>query len=338
MQKNNLIRGRILAASGNQLVLARGAVLFRSSNGGKSWCRWLVLPIGRLRRMAMRIPLVARLLRLGIHHLVLHEDKALIIANKESFLCVDNDVIQIGPLQGSRPMALCGAEGHFYYGEYRSNPERSPVHIYRLDLNANKWRPVWIFKDVRHVHGVFYDPYAKAFWVTTGDNNEEAAIWRTDDQFRSIRKVIGGSQQFRAVQLLFTPDFVYFGSDTPHEPNHLYRIDRSGSGLEKLALVGESVFYGCKVGKRLFFSTALEPSKINNHSYAEVWQSDDGLNWQKILRFRKDWLPMKYFQYGQVLFPNFYGDKNELLYCTPFAAGAHGKTIFVKLESSQVAN
>jgi hypothetical protein len=280
----------------------------------------------------MGVPVLARLLRLGVHHLVISTGTSVVVVNKESFLIEDDRVTPLGPLHGSRPMVLSAAEGAVYYGEYRSNLERSPVYVYGLDLVSRTWRSVWRFEGVRHVHGVFYDSYTKALWVTTGYTDEESAIWRSDDNFRNLYRVVGGSQQFRAVQLLFTAEHVYFGSDAPDEPNHIYRINRSGDEVEKLAAVGGSIFYGCCVGKSLFFSTAVEPSTVNTTPFAEVWHSDDGASWQKCLEFKKDPLSMKYFQYGQVFFPAGQSDDCNL-WCSPFATNGHGYTFKLSIES-----
>lgn len=320
-----MIRGRVLYVSGSRLYLARGAKIFLSLNSGRTFQLWLSLPVGMWRSIAMSIPLLARLLRLSVHHLAFSGRKAVVIANKEAFLIDGDCVTPLGRLHGSRPMALCAAKGRVYYGEYRSNPERSTVHVYGLDFSACVWQPVWSFESVRHVHGVYFDPYAEAFWVTTGDSDNEAAIWRSDDYFQTLHKVVGGSQKFRAVQLLFTPDYVYFGSDAPEEPNHIFRMDRSGSIVQKMASVGGSVFFGCQVGEGLFFSTAVEPSKENLCTFAEIWCSYDGEDWQKTIQFKKDCLSMKYFQYGQALFPAGKGDGVNL-YCTPFATEFHDKT------------
>lgn len=333
MQENDVMNGRVLAVHGDELIMARGAKLYRSVDRGMSWTFWQILPVGIFRRILMSIPVLARLLRLGVHHLVYVDGTTIVMANKECFLVDKAKVEPLGAVCGSRPMVLCAGEGHTYYGEYRSNPERSPVHIYGLNFRDKAWRPVWTFKDVRHVHGVFYDEYRKSFWVTTGDTNEEVGIWRSDDHFQNLVKVTGGSQQFRAVQLLFTEDFVYFGSDAPGELNHLYRMDREGKRVEQLARVGGSVFYGCRACETLVFSTAVEPSEINIRPFAEVWVSGDGVNWRKLQEFRKDFLSLKYFQYGQVLFPNICAPTKDILYCTPFATRGHGKTILLKIRN-----
>lgn len=332
MQKSQINLGRVLYASGNTLYLARGAKILQSSDCGTSWKVWASLPVGFWQRLAMQFPFLLRLLRLGIHHLTFCGEKGVVIANKASYLIEKGRVHPLGPVKGSRPMVICSTGDAVYYGEYRSNPERSPVHIYRLDTASHSWTSVWRFEGVRHVHGVFYDSYDKALWVTTGDDNNEASIWRSDDQFQTLQKVVGGTQQLRAVQLLFSYNYIYFGSDTPDEPNFLYRMDRSGKHIERLQAVNGSVFYGCIVGRSLFFSTAVEPSTVNTSRSAEVWRSDDGVHWFKIFDFKKDSLSMKYFQYGQVLFPNECGQK-DILYCSPFATQKHGTTLSIDLSS-----
>jgi len=331
MGKSNLISGRVFAVEMDFLILARGANLYKCSHDGKSSELWHKLPVSWFEALVMRIPIATRALRLGVHHVARCQGKTVVVVNKVSYLIDELGVTSLGRLYGSRPMSLCAAEGNFFYGEYRSNPERSAVHVFRLDSNNKVWEPVWMFQGVRHVHGVFYDPYVRTFWVTTGDSNEESALWRTDDNFSSVKKVVGGSQQFRAVHLLFTKDYIYFGSDAPDELNHIYRMDREGSNVEQLCSVGSSVFYGWKVGNHLVFSTAVEPSVINTSKEAEVWHSIDGANWKRLLSFPKDRLSMKYFQYGQVLFPQVSEYDGNTLYCTPFAVREHGTTIKIPL-------
>ena len=328
MQKCKIIKGRILHLSNNCQYLGRGADILQSLDRGESWQPWVKLPVGLWLKVAMTVPFLCRLLRLGVHHLVFSGQTAVVIANKNAFIIEGERVLNLGPLHGSRPLALCAAGSTFYFGEYHSNTERSPVCVYGLDMPSRCWKPVWRFEGVRHIHGVFYDAYQEAIWVTTGDSDEESAIWRTDDHFQTLKKVAGGSQQFRVVHLLFEADYIYFGSDSPDERNYIYRMGRSNGLVEQLTGVRGSVFYGCKVGANLLFSTAVEPSKINNTREAEVWHSSDGRKWKKLQSFRKDFWPMKYFQYGQVLFPSVDGEVDgDMTYWTPFATFMHGKTI-----------
>ena len=185
MQKNEIIPGRILHVSGKKVYISQAHRLLKSSDGGESWKKWVQLPVSMSNRILMRFRLPARLFRLGVHHLDLCNGLAIGIVNKEFFAVNNNIQRLLGPVNGSRPMALCVSDsGGIYYGEYRSNAERKKINIWSFDKLKNKWGSVWCFDNIRHVHGVFSDPYTSNLWITTGDEDHESAIWMTQDRFK----------------------------------------------------------------------------------------------------------------------------------------------------------
>jgi hypothetical protein len=224
-------------------------------------------------------------------------------------------------LRGSRPLFVCQSQdGTLFWGEYFKNPERDEVNIYTSEDCAKTWHVKYKFKrnSIRHVHGIFYDPYDNMLWVTTGDENRENAIWVTNNSFRTLETVTGGNQQSRAIQLIFTQDYVYYGTDTPYEINRICRIDKRTGKMETLADVDGSVYWGCKINGAMFFSTAVEPSRTNRSKYASIWGSGDGMNWKQIKAYRKDIWPMPFCQIGQLYFPQ--GEnKTDYLFFTPIA-------------------
>ncbi|MDY0402776.1 hypothetical protein [Sulfurovum sp.] len=323
-------KGKILFVSENEIYISKADKIYKSIDNGKIWELWIALPVSFFEKIKMRTPLLSRLLRKSIHHLTVLEDMGIIIANKESYIVRNNTISYIEPLHGSRPMVLCKTkEQDVLYGEYRSNPERSEVHVWKFNKLNLTWDIVWSFDNVRHIHGIFYDEYTNSIWITTGDDDKEAGIYVTKNNFKTVEKVVGGSQQFRAVQLLFSENFIYFGSDAPDEKNYIYRMYRDGTNIEKLAEVGSSVFYGTKVNNSYFFSTAIEPSSCNQTKYSEIWRSDDGSNWYIYKKKKKDMWSMKYFQYGQIFFPN--GESNKVIYYSPFATHNSGNSYCEKL-------
>lgn len=276
-----------------------------------------------------RFGLFNRLLRKGIHQVVgISKSKAVIMMD-QYIVVINERAKDVNILhrrgRGSRPLNCCLTnDHHVYWGEYFGNENRKQVRIFRLGLDETSCDVAYRFPpgSIRHVHGVFYDQYEQKIWVTTGDNDNESGIWVTHDRFRTLEMILGGRQQLRTIQLLFKEDYVYFGSDTPLERNFIYRLERVSGRVEKLQEVGNSVFWGCKVGDYLFFSTAVEPSKVNKCRDSCIWGSKDGENWQCIARFRKDIWPMKLFQYGQIFFPS--GENNtDYLWFTPFATEKH---------------
>jgi hypothetical protein len=314
-----VIAGRVLHVDGSHVWRAEGATIWHSNDGGGSWRHAARVAGPRLQRVRLRGRLMRRLARGGIHHF-LPGVPAFAVVNRLicAYESASGRLDPVATVRGSRPLAFATDGELICYGEYRRNPERSPVHVWGSHTSGGSWEPLWRFTGVRHVHGVYFDRYTPAYWVTTGDTDAESGLWYTADRFRTLDRVAGGSQQRRAVQLLFSRNYVYFGSDSPDEANHLYRLERGTGRIEQLQPVGSSVFHGCKVGSALFFSTAVEPSTVNRTRRSEVWASRDGDRWQRVLEFVKDPWPMRYFQYGQVQFPAGPGDDRHLWY-TPFA-------------------
>lgn len=315
-------RARFLYVNDKLIYAQIGNRLCTSDDHGMSWREY---PATLNSGACAYSRLHARLLRKGVHSLrVLKDGKTLIVAKRtiQTYETVNGNVNKPFSIpRGSRPLFICeGPGGGLLWGEYFGNPGREEVNIYTSTDHAQSWEIAYTFKknSIRHVHGVFCDPYDNRIWVTTGDDDRESGIWVTGDRFKTLEEVIGGSQQYRAIQLIFTRDYVYFGTDTPYEKNHIYRINKNSGKLEELASVENSVYWGCKVGDCLFFSTAIEPSGVNTGNHACIWGSSDGLEWQCLTKFKKDPWPMKYFQLGQIVFPQ--GEnKTGYLFYTPLA-------------------
>ena len=308
------------------LFASRGCCIYKSTDYGYKWTFLCKLPLIPLEYLTSFTKLSRRLFRAGVHHILPIDKSALIIVACKSIFAYDlfdKKFYSINKLHGSRLLCLCkDYQNRLYYGEYLNNTERRPVSIYCSKDLGRSWTPAFTFDQVRHIHGVFYDIYENKIWVTTGDDDKEAGIHVTEDNFRNVEKVVGGTQQLRAVTLLFSKSHVYFGSDTPLEKNFIYRLDRKTGEVERLQEVESSVFWGCKVGENLFFSTAVEPSKVNRCKNACIWASKDGETWKCIAHYRKDIWPMKLFQYGQILFPAG-TNTTDILWYTPFATQNH---------------
>lgn len=287
------------------------------------------LPLSFIEVILYRLPLINRLFRRTINHLTVVNNFIIIFTNKSIFKydTISKEIIKYNQYTiDYRVLTLCNYNEKIYFGEYKSNSTRSPIRLLELDPRTMSIKTIHTFEGIRHIHGVFFDKYTDKFWITTGDSDVESIIWSTDKSFNNFERVVYGSQLFRAVKLLFTEKFIYYGTDSPLAQNYICRINRITNKVEKLQKIDSSVFWGCKVKDFLFFSTVVEPSKINTTKYSVVWCSQDGKSWKELDRFKKDVWHAKLFQYGQVLFPS--GENNSnYLYCTPFATEKHMKTI-----------
>ena len=319
---------------GRRSYASRRGELYRSDDAGRTWTPLTRLPLTLPQRLKSSGRLARRLWRTAVHHVVPLADGALVVFAYRMIYRIDpaGRCSGISELCGSRPLSVCEERGVVYYGEYRSNREGSPVHVWASRDRGVTWSPVHRFDEVRHVHGVFADPYDGALWITTGDSDAASGIWRTRDSFATVERVAGGSQQTRAVQLLFTRTHVYFGSDAPDGINHVYRLARADGSIERLQRVDGPVYYGCRAGGRLFFSTVCEPPTLRETRDVAVWSSAGGERWRRVAAFRKDRWPARIFQHGHVLFPAGPGDGGGgRVWLTPVASGGDQRSLQIRL-------
>ena len=216
--------------------------------------------------------------------------------------------------RGTRPLALAVTpEGAIYWGEYFSNPARDEVHIYGSTDGGLTWEVVYAFPAgrIRHVHSVTYDPFRDHLWVCTGDYGAECYIMRVSSDWQAVEAVLKGSQQTRAVRPIPTPQGLYFATDSELEQNYIYRLNTDHT-LERLSPIIGPGMWGCQVGSALFFSTDVEPSKVNLDPFASVYSSRDGNSWSRIIAWRKDPWHMPLFQFGNVILPRGQNDTGIL--------------------------
>ena len=331
--------GRILFVDADCLIKSIGYRLYRSVDKGSTWkfvfqfdvswwCLWIV-----------RIPLVRRFLRKGVYKLLqqpnggyaVFVDKFIYGLNAQ----FDKSTV-LGRIKGSRPLYPCIHENQLYYGEYGRNSERKPVSIHRCHLDTGVWSKAHEFHDIRHIHGIFSDPYTGRLWITTGDLDNECRIMYSEDDLGSCKVCFAGAQKYRTIYLHFTEHSIIFGTDAPDEKNHAYEYSRDPIQVVGKTPVGGPVFYGAANPEMQILTTAVEPSKINEQNYAELWVKKVDKPWIKLLKIKKDRWPKKLL-YGQILLPSGAGCEGILVF-TPVASEYKEKVIILDTKSLRLSN
>lgn len=208
--------------------------------------------------------------------------------------------------RGTRPLHIASTpNGRLFWGEYFDNRDRDEVHIYGSHDGGLTWDVAYTFikGTVRHVHNIVYDQWEDCLWILMGDYGTECQILRASLDLRAMDVVLSGTQQARAAALIPMRDAIYFSSDTPLESNHIYRLTRNGA-VSKVANIAGPSIYGCRVGNSLLFSTMVEPRQRGMSKDVTIYRSNDGLQWNELLRWKKDFWPMRLFQYGNAFLPD----------------------------------
>lgn len=327
--------GIIQYVSPKVVIISRGASLYRSYDSGESWEYWVSLPASIIDSWIGTSRWMTRMTRKKVHHLLRLDDEHFICFAYDNVFLINekgDSIEDIGEIKGSRPLMACINDGYVFYGVYTSNKDRKPVPLLSYDLKTQEWQTYYTFNNIRHIHGVYTDPEESGLWVTTGDLDEESSIIKFDGS-GIPEKIITGSQQCRAVDLLFTEKHIFYASDAPHEPNFIYRVDRENYKREKLQEVGGPIFWGRQEQDYLFFSTVVEPTDVNRTDAVELWSSlDGGDSWKVIAEFKKDIGHKILFQLGQIKFPKGPGDGKNL-WITPYATEFDQKVARIPLET-----
>ena len=322
--QKNITLGRVLWVSKDVIYKSIGRNLYYSNDMGVNWKLRARLPMTDLRSVSLFSNILSRLLRSGFYHLHVLDNKSLLVFANRSIYLLKQDSTSfkyVGPIRSSKPLLISVHEDVIVYGEYTRNVERTAVPLYKSDDAGVSWFIAHTFKDIRHIHGVFFDRFSDKYFITTGDSDEESSILMTDKDFLKFEKLLTGSQKYRAVQLLFDPNFIYYGSDAPDTANYLYRLSRNSGQLECLSEVGAPVFFGAKVLDYYFFATAIEKSSYKNINVANLWHSKNGLDWKCAFSLRRSFLPLRIFQNGQILFPSGHGDDENLWFWSLATSG-----------------
>tara|TARA_B100001250_G_scaffold414630_1_gene454997 strand:- start:23513 stop:24505 length:993 start_codon:yes stop_codon:yes gene_type:complete len=319
---------RIHYIDSNLLYGSKNYEIYLSNDLGKNWELVFKIPETIKKNLIIQTDLINRLFRNYISFIIPVDKGNILIFIKNTIIKYDLETKthrKVNNPKMKKPLNICRLDSKtVIFGDYLSNKKRNPINIWITSDAGVNWSIIYNFKDIRHIHGIFKDPYTNYLWVTTGDEDSESKIWKVDLLFKNIEPVINEGQLSRAVTLLFSEDYIYYGTDTPFEKNYICRFNRTTKKIEKMQEVGSSVFWGCKVNNQLFFSTTIEPSHTNKTRYCELWSSINGIDWEKIKTFKKDLWSMRLFQYGQVFFP--IGENNSrILFYTPFSTKNHMK-------------
>jgi hypothetical protein len=302
---------RALAWRDEVLYASRGYELYsaRIADAKINWERIAAYRPQWWRNVTCRIRLASRLVRDGFHALACLRNGNLIAAVPGAITTLRSGETEFITshrlLRGTRSLHFATTpDGRAFWGEYFDNAERDEVHIY-MSSDGCKWDVAHTFEkgSIRHVHNVIYDKWRNCLWILTGDYGRECRILRASPDFKTVDEITAGNQQARAVAAIPAKEGLYFASDTPIEQNYIYRLDRHGN-IHRLWELPSSSIYGCRNQSAMFFSTMIEPSRINLGRNVTIFGSGDGAAWQSLAAWKKDYWAMKFFQYGNAFLPD----------------------------------
>ena len=297
--------------------------LYRSTSSSSSLEYLGQFPEPIIYRFLLRFSLIRRLLRKSFYNVIpLKNGSYFVSYGRHIGIIKDLEYSPITDIQKPfrvlRSAAAIDENGNVFFGEYSANDYRLPVKIYKYQADNNKLVIVYEFEagSIRHIHGIYFDKYSKSLWCLCGDVGSENKIIQSFDEFSSVSVIGDGDETWRAVSILFTDKYFYYGMDAEYSDNYIIKVNRKDLQRKKIGKVNGPVYYSYKHNKKLFFAVTAELCASQTDKYASLYAVDYEDKMKRILDFKKDFFSVKYFLPGAFYFPAGPGLENQILFNT----------------------
>tara|TARA_R110000868_G_scaffold315609_1_gene576489 strand:+ start:6952 stop:8028 length:1077 start_codon:yes stop_codon:yes gene_type:complete len=317
-----------------QIILARGYDIFIADYDFKNIERIGSVPASKIKKIAIKMRKISRLLRLDVGPSFLAESSNELLICSSGLIYVldivtgEIDIDFVIP-RGSKPLNLVeinvpGFSRGIYFGEYLSNPNKTEVRIYRRQARG-RWEVAYKFADgeINHIHAIVPDKNSDCVYILTGDFGQAAAIWKAEKDFSVVRRVVSEGQASRACWMAVENECLHFATDTQLDVNYLTSVSNLDVSPTKMIrhtpILGSSI-YSLKLSDGLMvFSTAVEPDEVKKNKFLALFSTEPGPGiisnraaiyvWslagsvEFVFSAKKDILPFRLFQFGSFHFP-----------------------------------
>jgi len=292
------------------LISSRGYSIFKSEDLGKSWILTGTLPVSTQKYFLSKSRAISRALRIGIHQIKqIHNGKILIYCDNNVFLSdfsfssfkqinLNSKFFQI------LDYSVCVTPKFTYFGEYIPNLYKNKVNIFRTQDGEN-WDIIYSFpkKSIRHIHLLQYDPFSQKIWFSTGDADSECLFGYANFDFSEVEILGKNNQDWRSLELLFTHEKIFWGTDNPDGQNWLISFDRNSHTIQKITQFNGPIYNLKRVSTGYIILTANEGGISEWDNRAHLWYTPDiqKLLWEECISYEKDWMPF-IFGYGRLTY------------------------------------
>lgn len=319
--------------------------------------RICILLQSKLKRLFGRFRLLNRLLRLEPRCATFLDDDRVFLSFQHKVMVVsiaEKRVIKHIPMRSSfsNPLSFCSLKKYgkeeIYWGDYGENVCGDEINIYKYSKDGLEVCYTFPRNSIKHVHNIIFDKWHDRFIVLTGDFGDKVGIYIATRDFKSVEPFLIGDEKYRAVQAVVTEEGLIWATDAVMSDNHLYYCPFGKKEVKKLSQLNGSVIYGLPVNGGLLFSTTVEPyptggslfkALFNNRLAPGIKSRNVDLCFCSVKKelsilktFKKDWLPISLFQYGQIMFPGYEIDELDEVIINPMSVKKYdGKSITISL-------
>ena len=269
--------------------------------------------------------ILRRLFRLDKSNVVLNSKKngVVIIYQKYIyFYCLKKKKLNIASkLKNHRNVlhnSIAVSKNGIFFGEYGPNRYKTKVPVWASFNDGRNWKIIYNFpsKSIKHIHGIYNDPFENNLWITTGDSNGECYLFKVPNKkFSNIIQYGDGTQKWRAVSLLFKKNYIIWGMDSPLQSSNLQIFNRKTNKLKKGCSFPGPVWYSKTFSdKSAILQTSVEIGDGVKSNYSSLFYSKDLISWSEICKFKKDIFPKKLYKFGVIAFSDVMQTSKDFLF------------------------
>jgi hypothetical protein len=327
---------RLLCANEEIEVYYKKGKLIVSIEKGKYEEKAIIIPCELMLKLAARFRILERIFRVEVKNAIIKDETIYFTFHGYVYKCIwkENRIQMVHQFRKgmNNPRTLCNVTqistftDGVIYGEYWGNAAKERVNIYKE--KGEEWECVYTFppNTITHIHGFALDREHGRILIMTGDTDEGSGIWETKDDFKTVKPLLVGKQQYRCCVAFPCEEGILYATDTPLEKNYLYFMKENESEKRLIRiqeLPGPCIYgrtYIDKIGKKQYvFATSVEPdSRIKGLRYlltyrlgqgvqnrnVHIWMGNEEDGFKEIFHLKKDLFPMGLFQFGNVQFPD----------------------------------
>lgn len=310
----------------SMLSYKSGKILYEVINNRSFSVR---LPLNAWKRLCSHSRMAERFLRLTPKCVERIDDIQFLISYAGAVYCLNVESQELkeehhycpmmnNPLYFTKIEGIEGFTDGVLYGEYPINPSRNPISIYQRSI-IGIWEKIYTFNgSILHIHNIIPDKSRGCVYILTGDENKESGIWEARNDFKDVKPIVIGSQQYRSCVAFPTKGGLIYATDSPLEKNSLYYLNIERKKTFYLADITGACVFGTEKEGKYYFAADVEPdASLPLWKYWTTYKLGKGIKDRKVrvyagnldegfkvvAEFEKDNWPYTAFQFGNVLFP-----------------------------------
>lgn len=230
-----------------------------------------------------------------------------------------------------------------FFGEYPTDGNTDTIKVLKSTDDGENWDTSiswnYYFEDegdntgdhIRHIHGVFYDEFDNAIWITTGDEDSQCRIYKSEnvETWNNDWEIIGEEDQtWRFVNIMFDKAYVFAPTDSASASGVIYRIKRLDNSRESLdENMGSLSWYSVRNPNGYMFAVSTPHVNHSKDNFVNFYH----VKYNQVIEILK--LPIDGDTHGNVR--NLYAT-NDYIYCNLKDCGPVAGTTFVRFKIEKI--